>query len=139
MRGRPLLELLLLVCVWCLLFWPLWNVTRSGARVVLATEAIEDVRAAVWVQVRFTEAPVAFRLYSQGALIWDAAVVDVEQEQPLEMVWNVQSQGDLVLVAVWSTAARRVTEVRVAPPVGPPRSVTLWHEDDEIEEPLLFR
>ncbi len=139
MRGRPLLELLLLLVVWGFLFWPLWSVTRSGAREVVSSADVEAVRAPVWVQVRFTEAPTTFRLYSQGGPVWDESFPDIEQEQPLELVWDAQTQGNLVLVASWDASARRVTEVRVAPPEGPSRSVTLWHENAEIEEILLFR
>ena len=138
MRGRPLLELCLLLVLWGLLAMPLWRVTRSGAREAVDTISVDATPAPVWVAVHFTEPPTAFRLYSRDTLVWEEAMPAIEQEQPLDLVWDALTQGEMLLVAVWGEDARRATEVRIAPPVGPARAVTLWHEDAEIEELLLF-
>ena len=138
MRGRPLLELLVLATVWSCLLWPLWRITHAAGREVIATDAMVTAQVPVWVQLHFTEAPAVFRLYSQGVLVWEESMPDVEQEQPLELAWDAQAQGDLELTAIWETPLRRVTEVRVAPSEGRPRALTLWHDDAEIEELLLF-
>jgi len=138
MRGRPLRELLLLVAVCGFLVWPLWRVTRSGAREGSAVVVDAAGHIPVWVQLHFTEAPMGFRLYSQGEVVWEATRADIEQEQPLELVWDEHRQGDLELVATWGHAARRVTEVRVSPPEGRSRSLTFWHDDVQIQEPLFF-
>ena len=139
MRGRPILELLLLLAVWGCLFLPLRAVTRSHERREAALPAADEAqRVPVWIELLFTEAPEGFRLYSHDDLVWDASDPVAEQEQPLDLMWDAQSQGDLILEATWEDARRRATEVRVSPPEGRSLSVTLWHDADTIEELLLF-
>lgn len=139
MRGRPILELLLLLTVWCVLFFPLRAVTRSREVADSQTPAAEvSERAPVWISISFAEVPESFTLSSHGVVVWEESDPDVEQEQPLELTWDTHSQGDLVLEARWADARRRATEVRVSPPEGRALALTLWHETDTIEELLLF-
>ncbi len=138
MRGRPLFEFLLFLLVWGAVLWPLQAITRSSGRSVAEQVRTEPEVAPVWVQLRFSEAPLSFRLYSGAALLWEENQPDYEQEQPLLFVWGEHAQGDLQLVAVWERSSRRATEIRVSPSAGGERRLTLWHDEQEIEELLLF-
>lgn len=138
MRGRPLLELLLLVIVWGLLLVPLWAITRTPTDTKQAhAEPQESLTA--WVQIRFSEAPIRFVLFSQDQPVWEEASPALDQEEPLELVWDEQGQGKLRLVADWDAPGRRATEVRVSLPVGTTRGVLLWSRDAALSEALFLR
>jgi hypothetical protein len=138
MRGRPLLEFLVFVLVWGALLVPLRMVTLPVERAQddVALPVVSEAVLPTWVHLRFSEAPASFALRRQGEPVWEEADPDVDQEYPVEIKWD--EQGDFVLVAQWETEGRRAIEVRVAQPVGPARSVIVWHEGRFLEEALLF-
>lgn len=140
MRGRPLLEFLVFVVLWGLLFVPLRAVTQG--RVDAASASVradtEANAAPVWVRIQFTEAPLRFVLYSRGEPVWAEAAPDEDQEHPVQIVEDVSGREDLLLEVFWATPGRRATEIHVSPPLGPPHSIVLWHNGDVLREVLLL-
>jgi hypothetical protein len=140
MRGRPLLEFLVFVVLWGLLFVPLRAVTQgridaASAPVRADTEA---GTAAVWVRIQFTEAPLRFVLYSRGEPVWEEADPSEDQEHPIQLVEDVTGREDLLLEVFWAIPGRRATEIRLSPPLGSPHSIVLWHHGDVLREVLLL-
>jgi hypothetical protein len=142
MRGRPLLEFLVFVLVWGALL-----VAAADSLRVPVERAQDDVALPVTSAKRCCRYLGTFAFFrgpgrlcvaqAGGVPVWEEADPDVDQEYPVEMA-NGMSRA----ISCWLRSGRRKVggpiEVRVAPPVGPARSVIVWHEGRFAEEALLF-
>jgi len=139
MRGRPLWELLLFGLVWGVLLIPLRAITRPATERAPRAVAAQQERVTAWVQLRFSEVPERFVLYSQEQPVWQEEHPVPDQEEPLELAWDEPGQGHLRLAVEWASAGRRATEVRVTLPVGSDRGVLIWSRAAAISEALYLR
>lgn len=74
MRGAPLLELLVVLMLGTLLAFPLYRLTRPVPAAPAAVAGTDDAeRWETWVDLRFSHAPQAFRLYEDSRLLLEGA------------------------------------------------------------------
>jgi hypothetical protein len=137
MRGGPLIEWLVFAAVWILLLVPLWKVTAGHNVPVSGSQggtAVEQGGAApVWVRLKFSEPPTAFKIHAGGEAVWSETGPGNEMEQLL----TLESGAGLELEAEWPDAGRRAVELVVSPVEGATWRRVVWTDAQVLRESLV--
>ncbi len=128
MRGRPLIELLMFAAVWALMLLPVLHVT-GGRKMFFPTSddaglSVDETALQGWLTVRFSEAPLFFKIYADDIVVWDVN----EPETDMDELLVLKSEARLRLDAHWSTPGRRAIELLFEPLEGPPRRFFVWSD-----------
>ena len=137
MRGGPLIEWLVFAAVWILLLVPLWKVTAgrrvpdSGSQGGAAIEQGNPVP--VWVRLKFSEPPAAFKIHVGGEAVWSETGPGNEMERLL----TLESGAGFDFEAVWPVAGRRAVELVVSPVEGAAWQRVVWTDAQVLRESLV--
>ncbi|MCE9612685.1 MAG: hypothetical protein K8T26_00320 [Lentisphaerae bacterium] len=136
MRGRPLVEMLMFLLVWCALSIPLWRLTRTAPAAAVAGAELRraesgptaDVVLATptWATVRLAHPADALTLSQDGELLLQRGGGDmrVEAEVPLRLRAGVATVS---MDVTWPPAVEQsVVEVTLEPDGLPAQSQRLW-------------
>ncbi len=139
MRGRPVIQWVMFIAVWCGLFIPIRLVTstEAGRAKENATKSsVALVSEPVWMSLRFSSDPASFSIIQDEKVMWEESQPDgrfFEKALPLRM----QPEGLEFMVVARVSGAGTAMEVKAEAAGFPGRHYTVWGGGD-IRETISF-
>jgi len=134
MRGRPVIQWVLLLGLWACLALPIVFVTRGG-RTMQRTQSAESRSVMTWVSLRFSDEPSQLELLQNDKVLWREGTVNgvaFDRSFPVSI-----DEFGAELVFRSRLPAAGVIEITVEPDERREYSRTLW-VDGEVDETLTF-